>query len=175
MQPAIAAIARGQQGSLEQRRADAVALPRLLDADRGFRLRGKRAPSDAAPPRHASRRRRKKPCTTASSDSDKSTQLRDEFIGHAAAEAAVPARRFEPQQMVAIFVRFADPQLADHAAVGKNFLHCQGSSACRKGPLDRVLPSGRVRDGLSPFLTLSPESHNIDILLRVANFGKAKR
>jgi hypothetical protein len=35
-------------------------------------------------------------------------------------------RRIEPQQMVAVFVMFAEPQLADHTAIGKNFQHSRG-------------------------------------------------
>jgi hypothetical protein len=44
--------------------------------------------------------------------------------------------------MVAIFVVFAEPELADHAAVGKNFLHSRGLLV--EGPPDRILPIGRV-------------------------------
>jgi hypothetical protein len=69
-------------------------------------------------------------------------KIADEVVGHAAAKAAVPARRIEPHQMIAVFVMFADPQLADYTAVGKNFLHSRGLLV--EGPLDRVLPSGRV-------------------------------
>ena len=47
----------------------------------------------------------------------------NEIVGYAAAESAVPALGVEPQHMVAVFVRFADPQFADHAAFGKNVLH----------------------------------------------------
>jgi hypothetical protein len=66
----------------------------------------------------------------------------DEVVGHAAAEAVVPARQIEPQQMVAIFDVFAEPELADYAAVGKNFLHSRGLLI--GGPPDRVLPSGAM-------------------------------
>jgi len=38
----------------------------------------------------------------------------------------MPARRVEPLQVVAIFVVFAEPKLADHAAIGKYFLHSRG-------------------------------------------------
>ena len=69
-------------------------------------------------------------------------EIADEVIGYAAAETAVPARRIEPQQMVAVLVVFADPKFADHAAVGKNFLHSEGLLI--EGPLDRVLPSGAM-------------------------------
>jgi hypothetical protein len=37
---------------------------------------------------------------------------------------------------------FAEPELADHAAVGKNFLHSRGLLV--EGPPDRILPIGRV-------------------------------
>lgn len=33
---------------------------------------------------------------------------------------------FEPQQMLAVLIGFADPQFADHAAIGKNVLHSRG-------------------------------------------------
>ncbi len=49
--------------------------------------------------------------------------IADEVVGYAAAEPAAPAVAVEPQQVVAVFVGFADPQFADHAAFGKNFLH----------------------------------------------------
>src|SRR5581483_5128632 len=38
LQPLDAAVARGEERALEERRADPVALPRLLDAEGGFRL-----------------------------------------------------------------------------------------------------------------------------------------
>ena len=50
----------------------------------------------------------------------------DEVLGYAAAKPALPAAWIEAQQMIAIFCRFADPQLADHAAFGKNILHSKG-------------------------------------------------
>src|SRR5262245_38078013 len=47
----------------------------------------------------------------------------DEHVRHAATEPAVPAVAIKPQQMVAVAVGFADPQLTDQAAVGECVLH----------------------------------------------------
>ncbi len=47
----------------------------------------------------------------------------DEIVGHAAGEPVAPALGIEPQHMLAIFSGLADPQFADHAAFGKDFLH----------------------------------------------------
>jgi hypothetical protein len=46
-------------------------------------------------------------------------EVADIRVRHAAAEPAVAAFGVESQQVVAIFIGFADPQLADQAAVGK--------------------------------------------------------
>src|SRR5262249_54536666 len=50
-------------------------------------------------------------------------KILDELIGDGPAEAIAAAVRVEPKQMVAIFGGFADPELADRAAVDKNIMH----------------------------------------------------
>jgi hypothetical protein len=99
-------------------------------------------------------------------------KIADEVVGHSAAKAAVPARRIEPQQMIAVFVMFADPQLADYAAVGKNFLHSRGLLV--EGPLDRVLPSGRVAVKTVPIPHAYVQNHRHYIMLGVAKFWQGE-
>jgi len=53
--------------------------------------------------------------------------LADEFVGNRAAEPVTPAFGIETQQMFAIKLRFADPQLADGAAIDQGLMH-QGLS-----------------------------------------------
>ena len=47
----------------------------------------------------------------------------DEVVGHRAGKAPAPAVAVEAEQVVAIGVGFADPQFADHAAVGQRLVH----------------------------------------------------
>ena len=68
----------------------------------------------------------------------------DELVRHAAAEPAVAAVAVETQQMVAVAVGFADPQLADHAAVGEGFLHSGSPDVDRPKTL-RGVPSQQAR------------------------------
>ena len=72
-------------------------------------------------------------------------EIADEVVGYAAAEPAVPARRVEPQQMVAVSIGFADPQFADHAAIGKNVLHSRGLLT-----LSKILLIASSHSGASP-------------------------
>jgi len=78
--------------------------------------------------------------------------------------------------MIAVFVMFADPQLADYTAVGKNFLHSRGLLV--EGPLDRVLPSGRVAVKTVPIPQAYVQNHRhyimLDIMLGVAKFWQGE-
>jgi hypothetical protein len=100
-----------------------VTLPRLLHADGGFRLvRQTNAewPQLSGAAHHAVEEK------TVHDGIQRNRQIdvaANEIVGYAAAKPAVPAFRVKPQHMVAVFVRFADPQFADHAAFGKNVLH----------------------------------------------------
>ena len=64
----------------------------------------------------------------------------NEFVGHRAGKAPVPALAIKPQQVVAVGVGFADPQFADHAAIGQRLVHF-GSPQCHVAlPNLRFLP-----------------------------------
>ncbi len=119
----IAAIARGQQDPRQQRRTDAVRLPALLDADRGFRFACK-AHSERTQfgggPHHIVEEEGIDDAVERIGELD---IFADEVIGYAAGEFVSPAFGVEAEDMIAIFRRLADPQFADHAAFGKNFLH----------------------------------------------------
>ena len=118
-----AAVARGEQRAVEQRRADAVALPGAFDAERGLGLaregRSQRAQFGCAP-QHAVD---EKPVHHRAQPEGRADVVADEFVRHAAAEPAVAAVGVEPQQVVAVLLGFAHPELADDAAVGEGFLH----------------------------------------------------
>ena len=109
----------------QQRRADAVALPRLLDADCGLRLARKahtQRPQLGGAAQHAVDEK------AVDHGVQRLRQIgifADELVGHAAAEPAVAAIRIEAQHMIAVFCRFTDPQFADHAAFGRT--SCIGS------------------------------------------------
>ena len=104
VQQTKAAVARGEQRAAQQRRADAVALPRLLDADRGFRLAGK-AHAELPQLRGAAHHAVDEKAVHDGVERKRQIhEIADEVVGYAAAEPAVPARRVEPQQMVAVFI-----------------------------------------------------------------------
>ena len=89
-----AAVARREQRALEQRRADAVALPGLLDREGGFRLaREPAGRAAAARPRRAAFRRRRSRESTASMPNDEIGIAAHEFVRHRAGETVAPARR----------------------------------------------------------------------------------
>jgi len=54
----------------------------------------------------------------------------DEIVRYRAAEPVSAAIRIETQQMPAVYAGFADPKLADRAAVDQRFMH-RGSSSSR--------------------------------------------
>ena len=151
---------------------DAVALPRLLYADRGFRLTGKAPAKLAQLGRTAHDTINKKAMHDGVERERQIHEIADEIVGYTATKTAVPARRIEPQQMVAVFVVFADPKLADHAAVGKNFQHSRGLLI--EGPLDRILPSERVAVTTVPIPHAYAQNHKHSTCRVSPNFGKAK-
>ena len=126
MQQSEVAVACGEQGAAEQRRADAVTLPCLLDADRGLRLAretGAERPQLGGAAHHSVDEE------TMHDGVERNRQIdiaANEIVGDAAAEPAVAARRIEAKHMVAILCGLTDPQFADHAAFGKNVLHLKG-------------------------------------------------
>jgi hypothetical protein len=144
-----------------------VALPRLLHADRSFRLAGQARAKLAQLGRAAHHAVNKKAMHDGVERKRQIHKIADEVVRHAAAKAAMPACRIEPQQMVAVFVMFAEPQLADHTAIGKNFLHSRGL-LLSKTLLIGVLPSGRVAPKTVPI----PLDNTPCWVL--PNFGKAK-
>src|ERR1700722_97045 len=102
-----------------------MALPWLFHADRRFRLSRKaraQLPQLGGTAHHAID---KKAMHNGIERKRQVDEIADKVVRHTAAEAAMPACSIEPQQMVAVFVMFAEPQLADCAAVGKKFLHSE--------------------------------------------------
>jgi hypothetical protein len=91
------------------RRADAVTLPRLLDADRGLRLARKtnaQLPQLSGPAHHSVEKK------AVHDGVERNGQIRvaaNEIVGHAAGKPAMPALGVEPQHVVAVFGRFSDP------------------------------------------------------------------
>ena len=123
MQRLDAAVARAQQRALEQFGADAVALPRLLDAEGGFRLvREQRA--DAPQLGGAAQHAVDKEAVHHDADVVGGRRMAgDELVRHRAGKAPVAAVAVEAEQVVAIGVGLADPQFADGAAVGQWLVH----------------------------------------------------
>ena len=103
-----------------------MALPRLFHADRRLRLTGK---SSAQLPQLGAGAHFAVEEKAVHDGFERNRQIdviANEIVGYAAAEPIVPARGIEPQQMVAVFIGFADPQFADYTAFGKNVLHSEG-------------------------------------------------
>ncbi len=100
-----------------------MALPRLLHADRGLGL-ARQAQAERAQLRgaahHAADEKAVHDGVEARGQID---VIADELVGYAAGEPVAPALGVETQYMLAVFFRLADPQFADHAAFGKDFLH----------------------------------------------------
>jgi hypothetical protein len=78
----------------------------------------------------------------------------DELVGYRSGKTPVPTFTVETQQVVAIGVGFADPQFADHAAIGQRFVHLESPQCHVALPGLRFLP-WRHRD--------TPESPQQDL------------
>ena len=104
-----------------------MALPVGLDAQGGLRLPGESASQWAQFGRAAQRAIGEKAMHDRAEPECGVDVVVDEFIGNAAAEPAVTAVLVKPQQVIAVVGGFANPQFADHAAVGERFLHSKGS------------------------------------------------
>src|SRR5262245_31530812 len=118
-----AAVARGEQRALEQHGAYAVALPRLLDGEGGLRLPHQRRTERTQLGRAAQRAVDEEAVDERIDAERKLGIVAHELVGHGAGEAVAPAVGIETQQVVAIGVGFADPQFADHGAVGQRVAH----------------------------------------------------
>ncbi len=126
-QQAEAAIARGEQSAPQQRRADAMALPRLLHADRGLGLARKAQPER---PQFGGATHCVADEKAVHDGVERTGQIDvtvDEIVGDGTSEAVAPAFGIKPQNVLAVFGSLANPQLADHGAFGKNFLHSRVS------------------------------------------------
>src|SRR4029077_9295816 len=123
MQMPKAAVAGGEQGAAKQCRTHAVTLPRLLDADRGLGLARKTRAE-------RTQLRRATHCIADEEAMHDRIQagrqidiFANEVIRDATGKPVAPALRVKTKQMLAVFGRFSDPQFADYAAFGKDFLH----------------------------------------------------
>src|SRR5262245_17809752 len=117
------AVARGQQRARQQRGADAVALPGMFDAERrlGFAVEtGAERPQFTGAAQHAVDEEAMDDAIEAVGYGD---VVADKFVRHAGAETAAAGAGIEPQQMLAIDVGLAGPQLSDPAALGKDVAH----------------------------------------------------
>ena len=130
-----AAIARRENCPLKQRRADAVALPRLFDRNRSLRAVGGRCAEHAHFGRAAQFAVDEEAMHDRVEAEGQVDEIGDELIGDAAAETVAPAFRVEPEQVVAVFMGLADPQFADHAAVDQDISHSARSLRMRPAPL----------------------------------------
>src|SRR4029077_5958842 len=110
-----AAIARREQCTLEQRAADTVALPWLLDRERGFRLVRETVAERPQFPEPAQHALDKESVHHGVKSARELGIVGDELIRHRAAETIAPALRIEAQQVIAVGTGAVDPQLADHA------------------------------------------------------------
>src|SRR5262249_24590506 len=123
VQEAESAVARRQQSAAEQRRTDAVTLPRLFDAERRFRFarraRAKRTQFGGATHRSAD----EEAVDDGVEAGGQFDIVADELIRDAAGKTVTPALCIQTQQMVSIFGGLTDPQFADYTAFGKDFLH----------------------------------------------------
>jgi hypothetical protein len=145
-----AAIARGEQRAAEQRRTDAMALPRLLHAQRRLRLARK---SCTQGPQFRDAAQNAVDEEAVHDGVERGRQLDipvHELVGDRAAEPVIAAFGVEPQQMVAILVGLADPQLADHAAFGKDVLHFKALQTLivtvePSGPFPQAHPADATR------------------------------
>ena len=142
-----------EQRALQQRRADAVALPVVFDAEGGLGLLGEAAADRAQFGRAAQLPVDEEAVHDGVEPHRGVDVVADIGVRHAAAEAAVAAFRIEPQQMVAIFVGLSDPHFADQAAIGKRVEYAHSGlltlrvgrpSVSRPSPETRR-PAGRSR------------------------------
>ena len=100
-----------------------MALPRLLDAEGGFRLmREQRAlmPQFGRAAQHAFD---KEPMHDDAGFLDGRGMAGDNLVRHRAGKAPVAAFAVEAEQMVAIGFGFAEPQFADGSSVWQKFMH----------------------------------------------------
>src|SRR5271157_3095099 len=113
------AVARGEQAAFEECRADTQALPPLLDAEGDLGLApvepqvggaAQHSVHEEAVNDHIAAVRR---CGIGSNYA----------VGDYATETVMTAFSIEPEQMVAIDVPLAAPELPDHAAFDKNLVH----------------------------------------------------
>src|SRR5262249_701109 len=130
--------ARGEQTALEQRAADAMRLPWLLDRERGFGLLGKALPERA------------QLCDAAQNAIDEEAVnhrvhtereldvVGDERARHRAAKTIAAAPRIEAEQVIAVRAGTVDPQLADHA-VGQELLHRVSIVRSKTSGLPRIV------------------------------------
>src|SRR5215510_9172041 len=123
MQERNAAVAGSEQCARKQRRANTVALPRLLNAEGRFRL---------ARDRHSDRAQLSGAAHCAvheeSMDNgiDAGGQCRifgQEFVRYVTAKAIAPTGRIEPKQVLTIATSFDRPHLANDATFGKQLVH----------------------------------------------------
>ena len=124
----------------QQRRADAVTLPRLLHADRRFRLARKahaELPQLGGATHHAVKEK------TVHDGFERDRQINeaaDEIVGYAAAEPVMPACGIEPQQMVAVTCRLRRSTICGSRRLREERPAFQGSpDLVVKQPPDRVL------------------------------------
>src|SRR5262249_10958198 len=120
--------------------AHAMALPRPLDAERSLGL--VRAGERAQLRRAAQRAVDEESVDHRIGEARWLGIAGDEFIRHRAAEPVAPALGTETQQMLAIALGLADPQLADGAAVDQVLVHSGLLTLLRllKDPPDFLFP-----------------------------------
>ena len=100
-----------------------MTLPGFLDADRGFGLARE---SHAERPQFRGAAHRavdEKAVDDGVQTGGQIDVIANEFVGYAAGKPIVPALGIETQHVIAVFGRLADPQFADDAAFGKDFVH----------------------------------------------------
>src|SRR5216683_2796969 len=139
-----AAIARGEQRAIEQRRSDAMTLPRLLDAESGLGLLRQLAPERPQFGGATHDSVDKETMDHGIQAADRTSVVGNELIGHRPAEAIVPALRVQPQKVIGIFLAFANPKLPNDAAVGKQITHDQGLLTFFHFKTPLLASSGRI-------------------------------
>ena len=109
--------------AFEQRRADAMALPRTSRSRTQLPPRAKAAGRSAEFGRAAQDAVDEKAVDDGVHAKGEIGVSPYEIVRDRAGEPVAPAHRIEPEQMVAIVFGLADPELPDQAAMGQNVVH----------------------------------------------------
>src|SRR5262249_16481752 len=118
-----AAVAGREQRALKKLRTYAMALPRLLDGECGLGFMGERGTERAQFGGASQNTVAKKAKQNRVQPKAQFDEILDELVRDCPPEPITPAFGVEPQQMIAIFGGFTDPEFADGAAVDKNVVH----------------------------------------------------